>query len=76
MYIMHFWCFDLKLYIFNVNLDVNVLIVRACFGAQTCVHIKANTLNGIYFFGRMLYNEFLQNVHLVPKSTTSIINMS
>ena len=68
MYIRHFWGFDLNLYIFNVNLDVNVLIVRACFGAQTCIHMKANTLNDIYFFGRMLYNEFLQNVHLVPKS--------
>ena len=30
--------------------------------------MKANTLNDIYFFGRMLYNEFLQNVHLGPKS--------
>ena len=68
MYIRHFWGFDLNLYIFNVNLDVIVLIVRACFGAQTCIHMKANTLNDIYFFGRMLYNEFLQNVHLVPKS--------
>ena len=68
VYIRHFWGFDLNLYIFNVNLDVNVLIVRACFGAQTCIHMKANTLNDIYFFGRMLYNEFLQNVHLVPKS--------
>ena len=68
MYIRHFWGFDLNLYIFNVNLGVNVLIVRACFGAQTCIHMKANTLNDIYFFGRMLYNEFLQNVHLVPKS--------
>ena len=69
MYIRHFWGFDLNLYIFNVNLGVNVLIVKACFGAQTCIHMKANTLNDIYFFGRMLYNEFLQNVHLVPKST-------
>ena len=68
MYIRHFWGFDLNLYISNVNLDVNVLIVRACFGAQTCIHMKANTLNDIYFFGRMLYNDFLQNVHLVPKS--------
>ena len=68
MYIRHFWGFDLNLYIFNVNLDVNVLIVRVCFGAQTCIHMKVNTLNDIYFFGRMLYNEFLQNVHLVPES--------
>ena len=43
-------------YIFNVNLDVNMLIVRARFGVQTCIHMKANTLNDIYFFGRMLYN--------------------
>ena len=54
-------------------MDVNVLIVRACFGAQTCIHMKANTLNDIYFFGRMLYNEFLQNVHLVPKSINSYV---
>ena len=73
MYIRHFWGFDHNLYIFNVNLDVNVLIVRACFGAQTCIHMKANTLNDIYFFGRMLYNEFLQNVHLGPKSTIIIV---
>ena len=73
MYIRHFWGFDLNLYIFNVNLDVNVLIVRACFGAQTCIHMKANTLNDIYFFGRMLYNEFLQNVHLGPKSNNTLV---
>ena len=72
MYIRHFWGFDLNLYIFNVNLDVNVLIVRACLGAQTCIHMKANTLNDIYFFGRMLYNEFLQNVHLVPESIITL----
>ena len=59
---------------FNVNLDVNVLIVRACFGAQTCIHIKVNTLNDINFFGRVLCNEFLQNFHLVPKSTINMKN--
>ena len=51
-----------------------MLIVRACFGAQTCIHMKANTLNDIYFFGRMLYNEFLQNVHLGPKSNIIIVS--
>ena len=49
-----------------------MLIVSACFGTQTCIHMKANALNDIYFFGRMLYNEFLQNIHLVPESNINI----